>query len=268
MNKSDSSGQSTPYENITVEVPAQGVGLITLARPAALNALSRALRLELSDAIAAMEADPLIRALIVTGMGEKAFSAGADIHEISSNTAEEMKLRYTEASSFLLRLANLSVPTIAAVNGVAYGGGAYLASAFDIRYGCENTQFRFLGAQYGQINSTWTLPQIVGWPKAKELIFSGRMVEAEEAEAMGLLNRVVPASLLLDSVVALASQIAGNVPQCVELSKRLLNAGMGCTLLEMQQQEEAVVVKELVLEPVAKSFAGFLSRKPKKGQLT
>ena len=89
-------------------------------------------------------------------------------------------------------------PLIGAINGLAYGGAALLSSTLDLRIGCERTQFRFLAASYGRVNSTWSLPLLVGLPKAKELLYTGRVVAAEEAERIGLLNQIVPAARLIE----------------------------------------------------------------------
>src|SRR3954467_15169533 len=113
-------------------------------------------------------------------------------------------------------------PTIGMMNGLAYGGAAVLSSSLDMRVGCEATKFRFLAAAYGRINSTWTLPNQVGWPMAKELLFSARVVEAEEAYRIGLLNHLVPREQLRAKTMELGRMIAGNNRGAVSGIKRLL----------------------------------------------
>jgi len=225
-----------------------------------LNALSSALKRELDHSLTAFELDPAIRCVVIAGSGDKAFSAGGDIHEMAATTPQEMAQRQESANRLLWRIANLRMPVIGAINGLAYGGGAYLASTFDIRLGCENTKFRFLAAQYGQLNSTWTLPTIVGWARAKELIFTGRTVHPEEAHRLGLLNELIPAKDLMESCIAMATRIAGNSAASVELSKRLLNEGLGRSFRQMCEAEIAVISRELVPTPVAQGFEGFLAR--------
>ena len=123
------------------------------------------------------------------------------------------------------------------INGLAYGGAAVLASSLDMRVGCEHASFRFLAAAYGRINSTWTLPNQVGWPIAKELLFSGRIVEAEEAHRIGLLNHLVPCAELRAKTMWLATMIAKNRREAVMGVKALLLQDMGATLEEQWANE-------------------------------
>lgn len=238
------------------------VGVITLNRPKVLNALSFALRDELRRAVTAMEERPDIRSLVITGAGDRAFSAGDDIHEMASLAPERLSLFQAGMMDFNWRLANLKVPTIGAINGLAYGGGALLASSFDIRIGCERTKFRFLAAQYGRLNSTWSLPLIVGWAKAKELIYTGRVVDAEEALQIGLLNKLVPSDQILQSAREMAEQIARNSPLIVQGAKRLLNQNPGRSWQEMYDSEIDAVTSHLKpVDSIAESFGKFLAAK-------
>ena len=123
-------------------------------------------------------------------------------------------------------------PTIGMMNGLAYGGAAVLASSLDMRVGCEHSRFRFLAAAYGRINSTWTLPNQVGWPIAKELLFSARVVEAEEAYRIGLLNHLVPCAQLREKTMELGMMIANNRRDAVMGVKELLLKHMGHNLEE------------------------------------
>ncbi len=119
-------------------------------------------------------------------------------------------------------------PLIGAINGLAYAAGAaLLSSSLDIRIGCEKTQFRFLAASYGRVNSSWSLPMLVGWPKAKELLYTGRVVAAEEAERIGLLNTIVPSAKLRESAIEMGQMIAKNDARMVQGLKRLLHEGAG-----------------------------------------
>lgn len=252
------------YENIQVETVEGGVAVVTLNRPRVLNALSFDLKRELSEALVTLNADPDIRALVITGSGPKAFSAGADIHEMARFTPESSKLWQEQSVRFHWHLANLRVPTIGAMNGLAFGGGALVASCLDIRIGCERSKFRFLAAQYGRLNSTWSLPLIVGWARAKELLYTGRVVETEEAAQIGLLNKVVPSEQLLGAAVDMARQIAKNVPGSVQQTKRLLNEDIGRSLREMYDAERDAVTNRLTMSPVSVGFAEFLARKGQK----
>ena len=249
------------YEHILVDVPEEGVGRVTLNRPAKLNALSFALTTELDRALAAFEEDDAIRAVVVTGAGERAFSAGADIHEMASLSAEEAARRGPLSHAYQWRVAGCRKPTIGAINGLAFGGGALLASSLDLRVGCERTRFRFLAASYGRVNSTWTLPLVVGLPMAKELLYTGREVGAEEAYRIGLLNRLVPAERLMDEALELARAIAANTPQMVQGIKELLHQGLGLSLKERQELEADARRTRLVSAPPQEGFRDFLARK-------
>src|SRR4051795_8401429 len=184
------------YEYIISE-RLDGVALVTLNRPEKLNALSFPLMEELERALTGYEQDDDIKAVILTGAGERAFSAGADIHEMAGLSSEELARRSDTRGRISWHIASYRKPIIGAINGLAYGGAALLSSSLDLRIGCEKSQFRFLAATYGRVNSTWSLPALVGIPKAKELLYTGRAIGVEEAERIGLLNRVVPSAKLI-----------------------------------------------------------------------
>lgn len=248
------------YENILFE-QADGVARITLNRPQVLNALSLPLTLELDAAITRCEADDDVKAIIVTGAGEKAFSAGADIHEMAELSQEELERRGKQRGEATWHMATCRKPVIGVLNGLAYGGGALLASTFDLRIGCERTRFRFLAATYGRINSTWTLSALIGMPMAKELLYTGRVVEAQEAKAIGLLNRLVPANELLSTAHDLAKTIAQNTPAMVQGIKELLNEGLGCTWAERMEMERHLLSERLKPSHPREGFKEFLDRK-------
>src|SRR5712672_2896100 len=215
------------YEHILVEVE-DGVGIATLNRPDKLNAMNRRLSSELHDTVKRFEADDAVACVVITGAG-RAFSAGGDIHEQREDdrryTAEELdKMRSSRSS---LEIAACAKPVIGMMNGLAYGGAAVLSSSLDMRIGCEDTKFRFLAAAYGRINSTWSLGAQIGWPMAKELLFTARIVEAEEAFRIGLLNHLVPRAQLRDKTMELARMIAGNNRASVRGIKALLLDQMG-----------------------------------------
>ena len=166
-----------------------------------------------------------------------------------------------EGRSTAWHIAAATKPTIGALNGLAYGGGAVLASSFDIRVGCERTRFRFLAVQYGRVNSTWSLPQQVGWPMAKELLFTARVVQAEEALQMGLLNHLVPSGQLMDKAMELAGLIAANDSRMVQGVKRLLIRNIGEDWRSHYQNEMDAQAEELAPTPVLEGFKPFLDRK-------
>src|SRR5438874_9367359 len=207
------------YEYILSE-RLDGVALITLNRTEKLNALSFPLMSELDDALSDYEADDAIKAVILTGAGERAFSAGADIHEMAGLSSEELAERGEIRGRISWHIANYAKPLIGAINGLAYGGAALLSSSLDLRIGCEKTQFRFLAASYGRVNSTWSLPALVGVPKAKELLYTGRIIAAEEGERIGLLNQVVPSAKVVEAAAGMAPVIAKNDARMVQGIKR------------------------------------------------
>jgi enoyl-CoA hydratase/carnithine racemase len=255
--------ESMSYEMIDTDRD-QGVGIITLSRPEVLNALNFQMVSELDQAITEMEEDDGIRAIVLTGAGDRAFSAGADIHEQKAAaqelSREELAGRLGTRAEFSWHVGACVKPTIGAMNGLAYGGGGVLATSLDIRIGCERTIFRFLAAAYGRLNTTWTLPIIVGVPMAKELLFSGREVSAEEAYRIGLLNHLVPVGRVMDKAMELAVAIAKNRPESVKGIKELLLKGVGGTWREMWQREDEMV-SSMEAWPVERSFSDFLARK-------
>src|SRR5205085_6280982 len=186
------------------------VAVITLNRPDKLNALSFPLVREVDEALTEYEADEGIKAVILTGAGDRAFSAGADIHEMAGLSSEELAERSDIRGRISWHIANYSKPLIGAINGLAYGGAALLSSSLDLRIGCEKSQFRFLAASYGRVNSTWSLPALIGIPKAKELLYTGRGVAPEDAESLRLLNQIVPSAKVVGAAVELAQTIAKN----------------------------------------------------------
>ena len=249
------------YEHLLLDV-ADHVGIIKLNRPEVLNAMNRKLFSEIDAALTQMEEDDGVHAIIFTGAGERAFSAGADIHEMAEQARmDEPPPPDPRRPEYSWHIAASKKPTIGALNGLAYGGGAVLASSFDIRVGCERTRFRFLAVQYGRVNSTWSLPQQVGWPMAKELLFTARVVHAEEALRIGLLNHLVPSDQLMDKAVELAQLIAANDPRMVQGVKDLLIDDIGAPWRDHYDNEIEAQKVKLAPTPVLEGFKPFLDRK-------
>src|SRR5438874_5339362 len=192
-------------DQVVLVEKTEGVAIITMNRPEQLNAMNQRLSAELHEAVKHMNADDEVGCIVITGAGKRAFSAGGDIHEQREDdrryTQAELDARTAGRMRGSYEISACSKPTIGMMNGLAYGGAAVLASSLDMRVGCEHCRFRFLAAAYGRINSTWTLPNQVGWPVAKELLFSARPVEAEEAYRIGLLNQLVPCVVLCEKTV-------------------------------------------------------------------
>src|ERR1700730_10737681 len=252
------------YEHILVDTE-DGVGILTLNRPDKLNAMNRKLAGELRDAVKQMDADEAIGCIVITGAGTRAFSAGGDIHEQRENdrafTQEQLDARRAISSRGSYEISACPKPTIGMMNGLAYGGAAVLASSLDMRVGCEHASFRFLAAAYGRINSTWTLPNQVGWPVAKELLFSGRVVEAEEAHRIGLLNHRVPCAELREKTMWLATMIAKNRRESVVGVKALLLSDMGCTLEAQWANERDYTTNVMRGAKAEAAFPEFIARR-------
>lgn len=215
------------FKTITIEVSGT-ICTLTINRPTALNALSSLVLTELSEALDRVVARLDIRVLVITGAG-RSFIAGADIAEMSLFTPEEA-LRFGQMGSSVFRkLELLPIPVVAAINGFALGGGCELAMACDIRYASENAKLGQpevgLGISPG-FSGTQRLPRLVGAGIASELIFSGRIITAQEALAIGLVNRVVPTDELMPATYALAQQIASNSSSAVLASKQAIQRGL------------------------------------------
>ena len=239
----------------------EGIGIITLNRPEVLNALSLELMKELEDAIETLESSNDVACIIITGSGDKAFSAGADIHEMKMMAPEEVEMAQHIRYRVHWRVASCKKPIIGAINGLCYGGATVLATSLDFLIGCEKSTFKFLAASYGQINATWTLPLIIGLPKAKEILYTGRTVTANEAKEVGLLNHLVAPEQLLDKAIDLATNIANNYSVSVQGIKNLISENIGDSWKNMWLSEfDARRGKYKNLSP-KESFKNFPGRK-------
>jgi enoyl-CoA hydratase len=255
-------GTIMTYEHILLD-REDGVGIVTLNRPDVLNAMNRKLSAELAESLKVLDADDTIGCIVITGAGDRAFSAGGDIHEQRADdlkyTAEQLAAMNNPRRSYEISASHK--PTIGMMNGLAYGGAAVLSSSLDMRVGCENTKFRFLAAAYGRINSTWTLPNQVGWPVAKELLFSARVVEAEEAHRIGLLNHLVPRAELRAKTMWLAKMIAGNHHGAVMGIKSLLLRQLGEDLEGQWAAEKDYTTHVMRGAKAEDAFPEFIARK-------
>jgi 2-(1,2-epoxy-1,2-dihydrophenyl)acetyl-CoA isomerase len=243
------------------------VGVVTLNRPKVLNALNLQLVRELDGALKELEQDDGIGAIVVTGAGERAFSAGADIHENRELSPEELQQAVVERVGYTWNVVTCQKPVIGAINGLCYGGGTVLATSMDFLLGCERTKFRFLAVNYGQMNATWSLPTLVGLPRAKELLFSGREVLAEEAYRIGLLNHLVPSAELLNISLEVAAGIAKNRGEAVGNIKAMLMEHSGRSLEEQYCNEVEARRGRFKGLSVEEGFSDFLERKGRKPRI-
>jgi enoyl-CoA hydratase len=210
-----------------------GVAVLTVNRPAALNALNSTVLLELEQAIAALAADPALRVLIVTGAGSKSFIAGADIVEMSGYTPQAARRFATLGHRVLAALEALPVPVIAAVNGFCLGGGCELALACDLIYAADNARFGQPEVNLGLMpgfGGTQRLARRIGAARAAELIYTARQVKAEEARTIGLALEVYPNAELLQKVRELAAGIASKGPVAVRAAKLAIARGLDAPL--------------------------------------
>ncbi len=209
------------YESLIVEQTG-AVATIRLNRPEKHNALNAQLSHELIEALDKVEADDAVNVIVLTGAGEKAFCAGADMAEAvgAGGTNSGYVGAPAEAVARVLRTRK---PIIAAVNGYSYGGGALLAINCDIRIASEDARFRFVGASYGLVVGAFQLPRIVGAPLAKELIFTARTIDAQEALRIGLVSHLVPLEELEATVMEMARAIAANSRAAIMESKQVID---------------------------------------------
>ena len=248
------------YQNLLTE-RIDKVALITLNRPEKLNALNYELACEIDEELKNIENDDGVSVVILTGAGPRAFSAGGDIHQMVKSTPEELAARSEVRSQATWHLATFSKPIIGAINGLAYGAGAQLTSMLDMRIGCEHAEFQFLAAKYGRANSTWSLPLVVGMPKAKELLYTGRLVKAEEAERIGLLNQLVPCAELRETSIQVAQLISKNDSRMVQGIKRLLHEDIGMDWRGRFDNEQSARKTYLKANSPREGFKDFLARK-------
>lgn len=234
----------TEVENIRVQRDGNIV-VVTMARPKALNALNDQTLEELDRVFTCLEEDREILGVIITGEG-KGFVAGADISQMQSYKTEEGRAYADRAQTLFNKIEALEKPVIAAVNGYALGGGCELAMSCDIRIASEKAIFGQPEANLGVIpcfGGTQRLPRLVGTGIAKELIYTGRQVKADEAKAIGLVNKVVPAEALLDEAKAMLSVITAKAPMAVRYAKVAINRGMDVDLragLELEKDLAAI----------------------------
>ena len=213
--------------NLLLEVE-NGIAVLTINRPKALNALNSETLAELEVCLAEIEGRDAIKVLILTGSGEKAFVAGADISEMVNATPAEGRAMGLLARKAFGMLENMPQVTIAAVNGYALGGGCEISMACDIRVAAENAKFAQPECGLGILpgfGGTQRLARLVGKGRAKELIFTCDQIDAQEAHRIGLANKVVPQAELLDTCKAMAGRIMKNAPYAISLAKQAINSG-------------------------------------------
>jgi enoyl-CoA hydratase len=251
------------YQNIIIETKGR-VGIIRFNRPQALNALNAALVEELNAAIDAFEADANIGCILITG-SEKAFAAGADIKEMATKTYTDVNLNDFAGNQD--RIARARKPTVAAVAGFALGGGCEMAMQCDIIIAADNAKFGQPEIKLGVIpgiGGTQRLTRAVGKAKAMDLILTGRMMDATEAERCGLVARVIPAASLMDEAMKLAETIAGMGLPSLYAAKESVNRAFETTLAEGVRFERRVFHALFATEDQKEGMAAFVEKRPPK----
>jgi len=249
-----------PYENIILQMDGQ-VAVITFNRPDAMNALNNLTRAEFAAAVKDVEEDENVKVLILTGSGQS-FVAGSDIKEFNATTPF--------VAHKIVRLGalveKLPKPVIAAVNGFCLGGGCEIAMACDLIIASEKAKFGQPEINLGIIpggGGTQRLQRLIGPVRAKELIFTGDIIRAEEAERIGLVNRVVPVDALMDTARELAAKIASKSSAALRLAKQAINKGMQTSLQDGLDYEYEMYALALSLQDKEEGVAAFLEkRKP------
>ena len=257
--------ESKTYQNLKFEMVRPNIGLLTINRPEVLNALNIQTFGELNQLFEELEKSSAVKGLIVTGTG-RSFVAGADLGECADAKIEENRAYAHLAQSTFNRLEALPMPTIAAVNGFALGGGCELSLACDIRIAGEKAKFGQPEVDLGVIpcfGGTQRLPRLIGTGLAKELIFTGRKVTADEALSMGLVNRVAPQDTLLDVAVEMMELIVSKSHTAVKYAKVAIDRGRDMALtdgLEFEKDLSAICYGLPDKEEGVKAF--FEKRKP------
>lgn len=243
--------------------PIEGVALVTLDQPEAHNALSFALLAQLDDVLAVLDDDEACRAIVITGAGDRAFAAGADIRELAAESPAS--IGGDDRFAAIDRVGRLRTPVIAAVRGFALGGGCELAMACDMLVAGDNAQFGQPEIRIGIIpgaGGTQRLTRAIGRARAMELILTGRRIGAAEADRMGLLTMVVPADETVTKALELAEKIAAMPRLAVEAAKAAVNATQALSLDEGLRYERDRFEALFATEDRSEGMIAFLEKRP------
>jgi enoyl-CoA hydratase len=255
------------YSHIQFEVGNDGISLLRVNRPEKRNALSAAVVTELDDAISRAARESDIRALIVTGSGDKAFIAGADIAEIAALSPIELRATSMAGQRAFRRLETMGKPSVAAINGWALGGGLELAMACTVRFACDEARMGQPEVRLGLVagyGGTQRLPRLIGRGRALEILLSGEPVTAAEAHRIGLVNAVVPQAQLLDYSRAWLAKVLENAPIAIALTMDAVDAGYHSGLDEALALESTVFGVAAATQDRAEGMAAFLARRAPK----
>jgi enoyl-CoA hydratase len=247
-------------------VKDDGIGVVTINRPQVLNALNIEVYSELNEMFIEIEQDPEVRVVIITGAGEKAFVAGVDILEMKDKNSVDIEQFITIARWAGDRIYNLSKPVIAAVNGYAFGGGNELALACDLRIASENARFGQQEINVGVVPGGGSIPrltQLVGMAKAKEIVFTGDVYDAQTALQMGIINKVVPLDKLMEEAKTLASKLLSKSSVTLSYIKKAFNTGIDLNLAAALDLDECYFARCFATEDQKEGMKAFFEkRKP------
>ncbi len=243
------------------------IAVLTISRPKALNALNSETLEELDQVLGEIEANDEIKVVILTGDGDKAFVAGADIAEMVNFTAAEGRAFGMRAAEPFFKLQNMRQATIAAVNGFALGGGCEISMACDIRIASENAVFAQPETGLGIIpgfGGTQRLARLVGMGRAKEIIFTGSNIDAQEAYRIGLVNKVVPQEELMDTAKKMAGKIARNASYAVSIAKAAINNGYDMDIKNAVEYEADLFGLTCSTHDKSEGMTAFLEKRKEK----
>lgn len=254
------------YQTLVVE-KRDGLAIVTIQRPEKLNALNQKVMEELGDCFRAIQNDDEVRAVILTGAGEKAFVAGADIEELSQLSPIRGQETSVRGQQVLDLIENLGKPTVAAVNGYALGGGCELAMACNMRLASENARFAQPEVKLGIIPGyagTQRLTRLVGKGRALEMVLTGEPITAQEAYRIGLVNQVVPQQELMAAAERLARKILANAPLAVRFALEAVNRGSEMRLEEGERYEATLFGLSCTTADMKEGTRAFLEKRSAK----
>ena len=252
-------------EDLRRDSPAPGVLRLTLDRPHAHNAMPIALQRALDTALSDAAQDDSVRVVVLAGAGDRAFCAGYDLKELEAMPPEVAQASMTEREDMLWRYLTFPKPTVAAVDGIAYGAGTLYAACSDLRVGGPATTMAVSAARYGGANLTWMLDALIGASHARDLLMTARAVPGQEAYRIGLLNRYEPD--VSQAALKVAEDIAAQPPEGLQQIKQLLLEGPGRNLRARYERENSAVRSTLRQQPIAEMFSAFFASRPTTGKV-
>jgi enoyl-CoA hydratase len=253
------------YKNLLFEITDEGVGIITFNRPEVRNALNWDTWVEFEDVLRKLHGDPKVRVAVLTGAGDQAFIAGADLHMLKNRTPQDAIDASKKANEILLFMESMDEPVIAAINGFALGGGCEIALACDIRIASEKAELGQTEVRVGIMpgyGGNVRLMRLIGSGRAKEMIYTGKIIKAQEAERIGLVNRVVPPEKLMEEAMTLAKQIARG-PAAIHIAKKSMFQAFQHSFVESLQRDSDLYGEVYKTKDFKEGVTAFLEkRKP------